>query len=181
MNSQDTEIEMFKPNHGGRPTKYTPQFVAGIADILEYWLEKDEKNIFFEKFCYEQDLSEPDIRRFINKCEKFTKAYEKLKIKQRYKLFEGGLTKKYAYPMCALILSHGHQIHLKTEQKLSGDSVNPLAFALEGSDNKNLIEGHCETVHDRGNELGQEQIDKPLLEDKQSLPDCGQEGSTCPF
>ena len=49
-------------------------------------------------------------------------------------LFEGGLKRKFAHPMCALILSHNHNIYTKTEQKIVGNTENPLACILNNID-----------------------------------------------
>lgn len=118
---------------GGRPKKYTPEFIENEADELKKWM-KDNKNLFIENFCLERGYHDSRIPEFVEANEKFSDAYSMLKMKQKIALFQGGLTKKFAYPMCALILSHSHGVIAKTEQKLSGDSVNPLAFVLNNVD-----------------------------------------------
>lgn len=64
------------------------------------------------------------------------------KMKQRTALFKGGLNKKYAYPMCALLLSHNHGINQRNEQIINGDLTNTLSFIIQNVDgsSKDLID-----------------------------------------
>lgn len=114
---------------GGRPKIYTQEFVDNEGAELEKWNQKDD-SIFIQKFCLERGYSVHRISEFLKISKRFSEAYEILMTKQQLALFAGGLKKTFAHPMCALILSHGHDINSKTEQKISGDAVNPLAFAL---------------------------------------------------
>src|SRR5437879_5413106 len=112
---------------GGRPLTYTKEVVDKLAVKLEEWL-KDKDNIFIQKFAYEIGFNHRKISEFKEISDKFREACDKLDAKQQFMLFEGGLKKKYAYPMCALILSHNHNISSKTEQKVTGSANDPLGF-----------------------------------------------------
>ncbi len=120
-------------NPNGRPKVHTEAFIDNEAEKLLEWLEVKE-NIFIEDFCIKRDIRAATISEFARVNKKFSQAYEKVKEKQKMTLFKGGLSKKFSFPMCALILSHNHGIHQKTEQKLSGDSMNPLLFLMEKID-----------------------------------------------
>ncbi len=120
---------------GGRPIKYTPEFIEQEAIEFEKWIQV-EKNLWIESFCFERGYGERRFYEFIKVNDKFSQAYELLSTKQKLELFKGGLDRSKFFPMCALLLSHKHNIHLKTEQKISGDAVNPLAFALQKADGK---------------------------------------------
>lgn len=121
---------------GGRPKKYTDEFLEKEAEFLSEWIRKDKNNLFIEDFCFERGYHDSRISEFTEVNQKFSDAYDLLKMKQKTALFKGGLTKRFAYPMCALILSHNHGIIAKTEQKLSGSTTDPLAFILQSIDGK---------------------------------------------
>lgn len=130
-----------KNGEGGAPvTKYTPEFIEAEACALEEWMTKKE-NVFIEDFCFERGYLSQRLREWCEKSERLASTYARFQERQKVVLFKGGLSKKFAYPMCALILSHSHGIIAKTEQKLSGDAVNPLAFILKNVDgtSKELI------------------------------------------
>ncbi len=108
---------------GGRPKIYTEEYLNNEADALIEWL-KDEDNIFIEDFCLKRDHHESRIDEFVDDNERFAVAYNKLKMKQRTALFKGSLTRQFAHPMCALILSHGHKIYQRTDQKVESKNTN---------------------------------------------------------
>ncbi len=120
---------------GGRPKKYTQEFIDKEADALQKWI-RDKQNLFIEDFCFERGYHDSRIPEFIEVNEKFSDTYSLLKMKQKTALFKGGLTKKFAYPMCALILGHSHGVIAKTEQKLTGSATDPLACILQNIDGK---------------------------------------------
>lgn len=134
-----------KNGEGGRPKIYTEEFIDKEAIALQDWM-KDKQNLFIEDFCFERGYHESRITEFVEANERFSLAYNMLKMKQKTALFKGGLTKKFAYPMCALILGHNHGIVSKTEQKFSGDKINPLEFILSSIDgqSKDLVNGEAE-------------------------------------
>jgi hypothetical protein len=125
---------------GGRPKRYDEKFIEEEADHLEKWMEKKE-NIFIEDFCLERGYSYNRAVEWSKTNEKFSVTYDRFQMKQRVALFKGGLSKKFAFPMCALLLSHSHGIVSKSEQKLSGDAGNPLSFLMTKADglSKELI------------------------------------------
>lgn len=114
---------------GGRPKIYTKEFIDNEAAALIEWMN-DKQNLFIEEFCFDRGYNDSRIPEFVEVSERFSDVYCTFKMKQRAALFKGGLTKKFAYPMCALLLSHNHGIISKTENKISGDAANPLAFIL---------------------------------------------------
>ena len=125
---------------GGRPVRYDEKFIEEQAADLEKWMELKE-NIFIEDFCLLKGYGFQRISEWVKENQKLSDAYEKFQMKQKVALFKGGLSKKFAYPMCALILAHSHNVVAKTEQKFSGDSQNPLSFLLKQADgqSKNLV------------------------------------------
>ncbi len=127
---------------GGRPLKYTEKYVNELADKLEEWI-KEKENVFIERFCLKYDVPEEAISTDLINFERFSKVYKKFKTKQKVDLCEGSLKRRFAHPMCALILSNHHNMHLKTEQKVTGDALNPLSFIVSNIDGstKDLVDG----------------------------------------
>lgn len=145
------ELKMSPPlNHppylgcetGGRPKKYTDEFIEAEADKLDEWMKERKENIFIEDFCIEREYSFARVNEWEKSNEKFGETYEMFKMRQKVALFKGGLTKKLSFPMCSLILGHAHGVFAKTEQTVSGSAVNPLAWILEMADgkSKNLVQ-----------------------------------------
>lgn len=120
---------------GGRPKIYTKDFIDNEADKLNEWIQ-DRNNIFIEDFCFERGYHSSRIDEFVRDSDKFSLVYGMLKMRQKTALFKNGLNRKYAHPMCALILSNNHNVHLKTEQKLTGSATDPLEFLLNKADGK---------------------------------------------
>jgi hypothetical protein len=125
----------------GRPKEYTKDIVDELAMHLEEWIEEKD-NLFIQKFAYEMRFNHRKVSEFKDISPKFREACDRLDAKQQFSIFEGGLKRKYAHPMCALILSSNHNINLKTEQKLSGSTTDPVEFLLSKADGntKDLVE-----------------------------------------
>ena len=119
---------------GGRPVKYTEEYVSELADDLYKWLNDHNDNLFVEDWCLENDIPEEAVSTDLVFFDKFSKAYSKLKTKQKIYLFKGSLKRKLFHNMAALILSHSHGIYQKSEQKLTGSATDPLSFLIEQAD-----------------------------------------------
>lgn len=118
---------------GGRPKRYTDEYIEILAYELNNWINIPE-NIFIENFCLKHDIPEQKITENLIKNDRFCEAYNKLKTKQKVTLFEGSLKKTFAHPMCALLLSHNHGIVTKTEQKIVANVDSSLAVLIEKND-----------------------------------------------
>lgn len=132
-----------KKGEGGRPKVYTEQYINDLARHLNYWIDEDINNIFIERWCLQNDIPEEKVTKELVKNDRFSQAYKKLQTKQKVALCEGSLKRKFAHPMCALILSHSHGMYQKTEQKISGSATDPLAFVIQEVDGltKDLVDG----------------------------------------
>ncbi len=120
---------------GGRPKIYTKEFIDTEAEALNKWIQNNS-NIFIGDFCWERGYHESRIDEFVRDNEKFSLALNMFKMRQKTALFKASLSKKTQFNGCALILGHYHGIYAKTEQKLSGDSVNPLECIINVNDGK---------------------------------------------
>ena len=105
-------------------------------------MDEKKENIFFEDFAFERGYSYRRLNEWSKVSERFADTYERFQMRQKSILMKGGLVKKFSYPMCALILGHSHGVVAKTEQKLSGDAVSPLAFIYKTIDgtSKELVD-----------------------------------------
>jgi len=119
---------------GGRPKRYTHEYVDELANDLINWIDLDKENVFIEDWCLEHHIPEDAIAKELIKFERFSRAYNRLKTKQKVYLFKGTLKRKLLHNMSALILSHSHNVCLKTQQVLSGSASDPLAFCIESID-----------------------------------------------
>jgi hypothetical protein len=125
---------------GGRPKIYTEEFINKEAIELEKWMQLTENN-FIEFFCFERGYHDDKIADFNRDNERFRRVYQIFKMKQRGMIFEGGLKRKYAHPMCALVLSNNHNIHAKTETTVTNTNQDSLSSILDDIDGntKDLI------------------------------------------
>ena len=128
--------------NGGRPKRFTTEFIENEADVLLDWLEKG-KFLWFERFALERKYNPRLFSEWAKENEKFRDAYEMALARQRILLIEGGLNKKFNFNMAQLLLGHHYGIFPKQETKVSGDSMNPLAFILKDIDGTTK-----ELVHD---------------------------------
>jgi hypothetical protein len=131
-----------KNGEGGRPKRYTDEYVNQLADELLEW-QKGKDNIFIEEFCYDRNIPESEVADTLNKHARFSEAYKQLKIKQKLSLFKGGLNRKHYYPMCALLLNVNHGIKDVKDQNInvtSNRSFTTMISEIEG-DSKDLVNG----------------------------------------
>lgn len=130
-----------KNGEGGAPKIYTNEFIDKEADKLKQWIEEDKQNIFIEDYCFFRGYHDSRIPEFVKVNKRFSDVYDILKMKQRISLFKGGLNRKFAHPMCALILSNYHNIHAKTETTVTNNNQDSLSSIIDDIDGntKDLI------------------------------------------
>ena len=61
---------------GGRPKKYTPEFIENEAEAFETWIA-DPKNLWFEDFAFSRGYSAKLLSMWAKENEKFSEAYER--------------------------------------------------------------------------------------------------------
>lgn len=118
---------------GGRPPRFTTEFIEKLADELLEWLQEG-KFVWFERFALNKKIKPSEMAEFARINEKFKSAYMQAKEHQQVVLFEGGLLKKFNSNMVQLILGNQYGIFEKKETVLSGDAANPLSFVLNKVD-----------------------------------------------
>lgn len=118
---------------GGRPKEWTDALIEEIADRFDAWMDRPD-SIWYEDFCLEHGLDPDLLSKFSKKNEKFRGVYIKSKVWQKSKLVKGGLFNLYNASFTKFVMSNTCGWSEKSEAKLSGDSVNPLAFVVQNVD-----------------------------------------------
>ena len=126
---------------GGRPTKYTKEFIEAEADAFDEWMKKKD-SIWYKDFAYERGYDIGLIYDWARTNEKFSQAYKRSQLRQESLLVRGGLLKKFNYNMCALVLGHKYGMVAKQENKISGDAKDPLSVIMTvvNDDSRDLID-----------------------------------------
>jgi hypothetical protein len=116
--------------NGGRPIKYTEEYIENEANELEIWMKKED-SIWFKDFALERGYHPDQLVNWSKQNETFSCAYNRLKAWQESVLVKGGLKKKYNSAIVAMSLCNNHGWKNKVETTVIGDVANPVAFALD--------------------------------------------------
>ena len=79
---------------GGRPKKFTDEFIENEADALILWMKKPD-SLWYKDFAIERGYLSDKFADFSRENEKFRRAFELSKEWQESKLVKGGLTSVY--------------------------------------------------------------------------------------
>jgi len=120
---------------GGRPQKYTPEFIDNQAIMLIKWL-KDPENIFFEDFLLDQDIHPQRFSEWKLVNQRFSEAYELAYKRQESKLKNGSIRKNYDCGFAKFLLINNHGYSDKTESHITGDANNPFAVLINEAQGK---------------------------------------------
>lgn len=120
---------------GGRPTKYTQEFIEAEAVALEEWL-KQPGSIYFKRFAFDRGYSQQRLSEFAEVNQKFSETLALAREWQEIRLAEGGLTNEFNSGFCKFVMGNACGWSDRTETKISGDANNPLQFLLESIDGK---------------------------------------------
>ena len=130
---------------GGRPRKYSTEDIERFADELLIWI-KNESNFWVKDFCLEREIDPRIMTDWAKENERFSESYSLAKSYQESRIFKGSMKEIFSGSMSKFALMNCHGWADKTESKISGDAVNPLAFILQNVDGttKELIDGQDE-------------------------------------
>lgn len=125
---------------GGRPQKYTQEFIEAEADALEKWMQNSD-SIYFKRFAFDRGYSQQRLSEFAEVNQRFSETLARAREWQEIRLAEGGLTSEFNSSFCKFVMGNACGWTDKQETKLSGDAVNPLAFLLQKTDgeSKDLV------------------------------------------
>jgi hypothetical protein len=120
---------------GGRPKKYTQEFIEKEALALEEWMVKPTSP-WFEDFANIRGYSPDYLSEWAKENDKFFGVYKRFQSWQKSILVRGGLTNKFNPSFTKFVMSNTCGWSDKQESKISGDAVNPLSFILQNVDGK---------------------------------------------
>lgn len=114
---------------GGRPQKYTKEFIEAEATAFESWMN-EPSSIYFKRFAINRGYHPQRLSEFAEQNERFSEVYALAKAWQECRLAEGGLTNEFNGGFCKFVMGNCHGWSDKIESKISGDAANPLSFIL---------------------------------------------------
>ena len=115
---------------GGRPVKYTDEFIQNEAEAFEKWM-KLPGSIYFKRFAFDRGYSPQRLSEFAEQNKRFSEVYLRAKEWQEIRLAEGGLTSEFNSGFCKFVMGNVCGWVDKVETKVSGDPLNPLGFILD--------------------------------------------------
>lgn len=118
---------------GGRPKKYTTEFIEKEADAFEVWMEKPTSP-WFEDFANQRKYDPNLLSIWAKENERFSGVYARAKALQKSLLVKGGLTSKFNPTFTKFVMANTCGWSEKQETKVSGDAGSPLAFILQNID-----------------------------------------------
>lgn len=123
---------------GGRPPKYTEEFIESEADAFLDWMKKDN-SIWYKDFALERGYLPDQLSEWAKINEKFSRVYKQSQAWQQSKLVKGGLLSQYNAGFTKFVMSN--TCGWSDKQQVSGDTANPLAFLLQKVDgqSKDLV------------------------------------------
>lgn len=125
-----------KNGEGGRPRRYSVEVINQLADEFSDWL-KNPSNVWFKDFALDKDIDPDLLSVWAKENERFGGVYRQARHRQESRLINGGLMNLYNGSIVKLVLANAHEWKTdKSESKVSGDVVNPLAFILQNVDGK---------------------------------------------
>lgn len=81
-------------NKGGRPEKYTQEWLKAEAKALIEWMKQPD-NYYFKTFAYDRGYTPQDYDDFCAKSTEFSLAYKQCKDLQEQKCVHMGLTRQW--------------------------------------------------------------------------------------
>jgi len=118
---------------GGRPVKYTPEFIEKEAGAFLEWMSRKD-SLWYEDFALQRGYDPDLFSIWAKENERFSGVYKKAKAWQKSLLVRGGLLNKLNSNIVKLVLFNTSGWSDRQETKLSGDAANPLAFVLNAID-----------------------------------------------
>lgn len=118
---------------GGRKPLHSTEDIERFADELLIWIQ-DESKFWIKDFFLEKNMDPDFIHIFAEKNEKFAGARKIAKSMQESRIFKGSMKDTFNASMSKFALTVNHGWVDKVEQKISGDTTNPLHFLIETVD-----------------------------------------------
>ena len=124
---------------GGRPKKFTKEFIEKEAEAFLEWMQRHE-SVWYESFAVERGYDPGYLSLWAKENKRFSQVYALSQGWQKAKLISGGLLNHYNSSITKLVLAN--TVGWTDKQQVSGDAVNPLAFVLNKIDgtSKELVD-----------------------------------------
>lgn len=122
---------------GGRPPRYTPEYLDELADNLDEWIEV-EKNLWLKDFFRKKKIPNTSVEYLCSLSKRFSEAYLRAKEGQESKMFIRALERRYDGTMARFGLMNNHGWTEKSKTEISGDANNPLNVLFNHS--KELVQ-----------------------------------------
>jgi hypothetical protein len=110
---------------GGRPVKYTDEFLDELANQLDTWIN-NEKNLWIKNFFTDRYIPVQIPEELCSRSKRFSEAYARAKILQESRIYNRALERKYDGTMARFGLMNNHGWAEKSKTEISGDANNPL-------------------------------------------------------
>ncbi len=125
---------------GGRPKKYTSDFIEKEADAFIEWMHR-ENSIWYKDFALERGYLPDLLSEWAKGNEKFSRVYSYAQAWQQSKLLKGGLLNQYNAGFTKFVMVN--TCGWSDRQQVTGDAANPLAFLMKHIDgtSKELVDG----------------------------------------
>jgi len=132
-----------KNGEGGRPKKYTDEFIEKEAEAFEEWMTR-KNSLWYEDFAMERGYLPQRFSEFAEDNQRFAEVYKKAKEWQKSLLLRGGLLNKFNAGFTKFVMGNTCGWYEKTQ--VSGDAANPLEFLLKNVDggSKQLVPDESE-------------------------------------
>lgn len=118
---------------GGRPIKYTKEFIENEATAFLEWMSRAD-SMWYKDFALERGYLPENLTAWAKINDKFSYVYKHSQAWQQSKLVKGGLGGSYNPSFTKFVMSNTCDWRERQETKLSGDAINPLAFLLQQAD-----------------------------------------------
>jgi hypothetical protein len=110
---------------GGRPPRYTPEFLNDLANKLDTWIAI-EKNLWLKDFFIQQYISNKIVDYLCSLSNRFFESYQRALEIQESRIYTRALERRYDGTMARFGLMNNHGWAEKSKTEISGDANNPL-------------------------------------------------------
>jgi hypothetical protein len=119
---------------GGRPQKYTQEFIEAEAEALEKWMQLPG-SIYFKRFAFDRGYSQQRLSEFAEVNKRFAETLAMAREWQEIKLAEGGLRGEFNAHFCKFVMYNACGWSDKPEVKPSEEN-SLIALLLKEASNK---------------------------------------------
>jgi len=116
---------------GGRPKKYTDEFIENEALLFEEWMKKPD-SVYFKEFAFERGYSQKCFSEWAEINQKFSETLTRVREWQEMRVAKGTLKNEFNAPFAKFFMGNVCGWVDRNETKISGDKENPLSCLLTG-------------------------------------------------